>query len=66
MIMFAVSVDNCYIIPHLDYFVVIYFNEIEKIDHQGDRVGDYNLQNIIEATISKTENLDIGKLKRNF
>jgi len=42
------------------------FNEIEKIDHQGDRVGDYNLQNIIEATISKTENLDIGKLKRNF
>ena len=41
-------------------------NEIDSIEHQGDISGDYNLQNIIEATINKTENLDIGKLKRNF
>jgi len=41
-------------------------NEIDSIEHQGDISGDYNLQNIIEATINKTDNLEIGKLKRNF
>ena len=41
-------------------------NEIDAIEHKGDVSGDYNLQNIIEATINKTDNLDIGKLKRNF
>ena len=41
-------------------------NEIDSIKHQGDISGDYNLKNIIEATINKTENLDIGKLKRDF
>ena len=41
-------------------------NEIDSIKHQGDISGDYNIKNIIEATINKTENLDIGKLKRNF
>ena len=41
-------------------------NEIDSIKHQGDISGDYNLKNIIEATINKTDNLDIGKLKRNF
>ena len=40
--------------------------EIDSIEHQGDTSGDYNLQNIIEATINKTDNLEIGKLKRNF
>ncbi len=41
-------------------------NEIDKVEHIGDPVGDYNLQNIIEATINKTENIDIGKLRKNF
>ena len=41
-------------------------NEIEKIEKKGETVGDYNLQNKIEATINNTKNLDIGKLKRNF
>ena len=41
-------------------------NEIDSIEHQGDISGDYNLQNIIEATINKTDNIEIGKLKRNF
>ena len=41
-------------------------SEIDAIEHKGDVSGDYNLQNIIEATINKTNNLDIGKLKRNF
>ena len=41
-------------------------NEIDSIEHQVDISGDYNLQNIIEATINKTDNIEIGKLKRNF
>ena len=41
-------------------------NEIDSIEIQGDNSGDYNLQNIIEATINKIDNLEIGKLKRNF
>jgi len=41
-------------------------NEIDSVQHIGDPVGDYNLHNTIEATINKTDNLDISKLKRNF
>ena len=41
-------------------------NEIEKIEKKGETVGDYNLQNKIEATINNTKNLDIGKIKKNF
>ena len=41
-------------------------NQIESTEQKGDDVGDYNLKNVIEATINNTKNLDIGKLKRNF
>ncbi len=41
-------------------------NQITKIEKQGDQVGDYNIQNKIEATINNIKNIDIGKLKRNF
>ena len=41
-------------------------NDIKSIEHQGEASGDYNLQNIIEATIINIDNVDIGKLKRNF
>tara|TARA_Y100000817_G_scaffold68643_1_gene52213 strand:- start:174 stop:1010 length:837 start_codon:yes stop_codon:yes gene_type:complete len=41
-------------------------NKITSIEQIGDPVGDYNLKNIIEATIDDTKNLEIGKLKRNF
>ena len=41
-------------------------NEIEKVEKKGETVGDYNLQNKIEATINNTKNLDIGKIKKNF
>ena len=40
--------------------------DIETVEHAGGVSGDYNLQNIIIATINKTDNLEIGKLKRNF
>ena len=41
-------------------------NEIEKIEKQGETVGDYNLKNKIEVTINNIKNLDIGKIKKNF
>ena len=41
-------------------------DEIDSIQHIGDPVGDYNLHNVIEATINKIDNLDLSKLKRNF
>ena len=41
-------------------------NQITKIEKQGDKVGDYNIQNRIEATINDIKNIDIDKLKRNF
>ena len=40
--------------------------DIESIEYQGEISGDYDLQNIIEATLSKIDNIDIAKLKRNF
>ena len=41
-------------------------SELVKIEKQGDSVGDYNIQNKIEATINSIKNIDIAKLKRNF
>ena len=41
-------------------------NQIIKIEKKGDKVGDYNIQNKIEATINNIKNIDIDKLKRNF
>tara|TARA_Y100000031_G_scaffold91078_2_gene100141 strand:- start:653 stop:1495 length:843 start_codon:yes stop_codon:yes gene_type:complete len=40
--------------------------QIESIKQIGNEVGDYNLKNIIEATINNTDHLDIKKIKRNF
>ena len=41
-------------------------DQVVKIEKKGDQVGDYNIQNKIEATINNVKNIDIGKLKRNF
>ena len=46
--------------------IVENLNNITSIEKKGNDVGDYNLKNIIEATINDTKNLEIGKLKRNF
>ena len=46
--------------------IVENIKDIETVEHTGEVSGDYNLQNIIVATINKTDNLEIGKLKRNF
>ena len=41
-------------------------SQLVKVKKQGEKVGDYNIQNKIEATIDNSKNIDIGKLKRNF
>ena len=46
--------------------IVENFSDIEKIEKEGEEVGDYNIQNKITATINNSKNIDIGKLKRNF
>ena len=46
--------------------IVDNIEQIKKIEKKCEIVGDYNLQNKIEATINDIKNIDIGKLKRNF
>ena len=46
--------------------IVENFSEIENIEKIGEKVGDFNIQNKIVATINNTENIDIGKIKKNF
>ena len=40
--------------------------DIKKIEKIGDPVGDFNIQNTIQATIKNSKNIEIDKLKRNF
>ena len=42
------------------------FSEIENVEKIGEKVGDFNIQNKIVATINNTKNIDIEKIKRNF
>jgi FdhD protein len=42
------------------------FNQIEKIEKEGEEVGQYNLKNKIVVKINSSENINIGKLRRNF
>ena len=42
------------------------FSDIENIEKSGEKVGDFNIQNKIVATINNIKNIDIGKIKRNF
>jgi len=42
------------------------FSEIESIEKIGEKVGDFNIQNRVVATINNTKNIDIGKIKKNF
>ncbi len=46
--------------------IVENFSEIENIEKVGEKVGDFNIQNKIVATINNTKNIDIGKIKKNF
>ena len=46
--------------------IILNIDEIDNIEKKGEKVGDYNIQNKIEATINNSSNIDIGKFKRNF
>ena len=40
--------------------------DIETIESFGDKVGQYNIQNKILATLNSSENINISKIKRDF
>ena len=42
------------------------FSEIKNVEKIGEKVGDFNIQNKIVATINNAKNIDIGKIKKNF
>ena len=46
--------------------IISNINDIESVEHKWEVSGDYDLQNVIEATIGNIDNIEIGKLKRNF
>ena len=41
-------------------------SDIEKVEFLGEKVGKFDLQNKIRATLNNGENLDIKHLRRNF
>jgi len=46
--------------------IVENINHIDAIDSFGDKVGQYNIQNKIIATLNNSENINIAKIKRDF
>ena len=41
-------------------------DNIDSIESYGDKVGQYNIQNKILATLNNSKNINIAKIKRNF
>ena len=41
-------------------------SDIENIESLGNRVGQYNIQNKILATLNNSKNINISKIKRDF
>jgi FdhD protein len=46
--------------------IITSLNDIKAIESYGDKVGQYNIQNKILATLTNTENINITKIKRDF
>jgi len=46
--------------------IVENINHIDAIESFGDKVGQYNIQNKIIATLNNSENINITKIKRDF
>jgi len=40
--------------------------DIDSIESLGDKVGQYNIQNKILATLNNSENINVSKIKRDF
>ncbi len=46
--------------------IVQNIRDIDSIKSFGDKVGQYNIQNKILATLNNAQNINISKIKRNF
>ena len=41
-------------------------SDVDKVEFLGEKVGKFDLQNKVRATLKNGENLDIKHLRRNF
>jgi len=46
--------------------IVQSIKDIESVENYGDKVGQYNIQNKILATLNNSQNVNISKIKRDF
>ncbi len=46
--------------------IIINISDIDSIESYGDKVGQYNIQNKILATLNNSKNINISKIKRDF
>ena len=46
--------------------IITNISDIDSIESYGDKVGQYNIQNKILATLNNSENVNISKIKRDF
>ena len=46
--------------------IVTNISDIDSIESYGDKVGQYNIQNKILATLNNSKNINISKIKRDF
>jgi FdhD protein len=46
--------------------IITSLNDIQAIESYGDKVGQYNIQNKILATLTNAENINITKIKKDF
>ena len=46
--------------------IITNIGDIDSIESYGDKVGQYNIQNKILATLNNSENVNISKIKRDF
>ena len=46
--------------------IITNIDDIDSIESYGDKVGQYNIQNKILATLNNSKNINISKIKRDF
>ncbi|MDA9664579.1 formate dehydrogenase accessory sulfurtransferase FdhD [Candidatus Pelagibacter sp.] len=46
--------------------IILNIKDIKSIENYGDKVGQYNIQNKILATLNNSQNVNIAKIKRDF
>ena len=46
--------------------IITNIKDVDSIESYGEKVGQYNIQNKILATVNNSKNIDITKIKRDF